>query len=249
MSHKERPVSDPTAPSLFESEIQAFLSRERPGIERWTQAAGEAVRAEVERAVVQGLSEALRRLADDLPRILAAAVPPRSADRAAPDAGILLRRHRRAGVRRPSRRYRGAGGRRTPPGAGRRPARQGPVAGRPPPRAGRRSASRPRPLHRSDPPSPRLSRGLPASRTGALRPGPARPRGRRFPRSRAARAGPRRGTFAPWRSASGAIPVGGSRRRLHGGRSARPGPAGGVLEPRAGPREEGGLRAHRRRRR
>src|SRR5437870_4186413 len=56
-----------------ESAIDAFLRQQRQGIDRLARSAGEAARAEVERAVRQGLADAFRRLADELPRIAAAA--------------------------------------------------------------------------------------------------------------------------------------------------------------------------------
>jgi tetratricopeptide (TPR) repeat protein len=73
-----------TASSPFASEIDAFLHQQRQEIEQWSQTAGEAVRAEIERAVLQGLSDAFRRLADDLPRILASSAPAAPALRLAP---------------------------------------------------------------------------------------------------------------------------------------------------------------------
>ncbi len=60
-------------------DIDALLRSQRESIDRWSRAAGEAVRAEIEHAVVLGLTDAFRRLADQLPALLAASVAPPAA--------------------------------------------------------------------------------------------------------------------------------------------------------------------------
>src|SRR5947209_245614 len=73
--------------STLPAEIEAFLRRQRQGIERLARSAGEAARAEVERAVREALADALRRMAEELPRILAAA-PHVAGDNGAADEAI-----------------------------------------------------------------------------------------------------------------------------------------------------------------
>lgn len=58
--------------SRLRAEVDELLRRQRQDLERLARSAGEAARAEVERAVRDALADAFRRLAEDLPRLLAA---------------------------------------------------------------------------------------------------------------------------------------------------------------------------------
>jgi hypothetical protein len=82
------PIPPDDGPSPLRVEIDAMLRRQRQDLERLARSAGEAARAEVERAVRDGLADALRRLAEELPRLLAASAPSvgESALNAAPEA-------------------------------------------------------------------------------------------------------------------------------------------------------------------
>jgi tetratricopeptide (TPR) repeat protein len=51
-------------------EVVRLLQQQRQELERWSRSAGEVMKAEIERAVLQGLSSAFRSLADELPRLL-----------------------------------------------------------------------------------------------------------------------------------------------------------------------------------
>src|SRR6516162_7719114 len=51
-------------------EVVRLLQQQRQELERWSRSAGEVMKAEIERAVLQGLASAFRSLADELPRLL-----------------------------------------------------------------------------------------------------------------------------------------------------------------------------------